>query len=124
MSDAAFTKFIRKPFTVMAVEITTENIDELAKLVGEVRFKGEEIFIALDKRIVPNVNRAFVGWYLTRLGENLRCYSPKVFVDQFMPMPDSDTVTFTEAELAMEETTSYAEIPVGEYVRREAAGST
>lgn len=106
MSETEFTAFVRKPFSVMAQQITPENIDELAKLVGEVRIKNEEKYIALDRRIVPNVGRAYVGWYVTKLGDNLRCYSPKVFKEQFMPMPEEDPVTFSHADLAIEETSS------------------
>lgn len=95
MTDITFDRFIRTPFAVDAVLITTENIDELAKLVGDVRTKGDEKYIALDRRIVPNVGRAYVGWWLTRLGDNLRCYSPKVFKEQFMEMPDEQEVLFS-----------------------------
>lgn len=80
-----FTTFSRKPFVVEAVEITDENIEEVAKLIGTdgVRVKDEVKYIALDKRIVPNIHRAYVGWWLTRMGDNLRCYSPKIFEEQF-----------------------------------------
>ena len=104
--NSNFSRYIRKPFGVLATEITAENIDELAPLVGEVRMKGDEKYIALDRRIVPNVGRAYIGWFMTRLGDNLRCYSPKIFKDQFMENPGISIVTFTQAELAIEETTA------------------
>lgn len=75
--------YIRKPFTVEAVEITAENIEEVAAIVGEIRTKSDVPFIAIDRRIVPNIRQAFIGWYLTKLGDNYRCYSPKVFNEQF-----------------------------------------
>ena len=81
-----FQTFTRKPFVVEAVEITEENIDEVAKLIGvdgEVREKDGAKYIVVDKRIVPNIHRATPGWWLTRMGDNLRCYSPKIFTDQF-----------------------------------------
>lgn len=81
-----FNTYTRKPFTVEAVEITEENIENVAKLIGvegEVRDKDGAKYITVDKRIVPNIHRAFVGWWLTRMGDNLRCYSPKIFTDQF-----------------------------------------
>lgn len=78
-----FTQFVRIPFVVEAVEITADNIADIAELVGELRTKGDSTFIALDRRLVPNVNRAYVGWYLTKLGDNYRCYAPKAFKDQF-----------------------------------------
>lgn len=76
--------YSRKPFVVEAIQITEENIDELAALpLGEVKEKDGSKFIALDKRIVPNIHRAFVGWWVTRMDDNLRCYSPKIFEEQF-----------------------------------------
>lgn len=79
-----FSQFIRKPFVVQAIEITEENMEDVAKYIGTVRTKGDVTFIALDRRIVPNVSRAFVGWWLTILGDNYRCYAPKVFNEQFI----------------------------------------
>lgn len=78
-----FLPFSRKPFSVEAVMITEANIDELGALLGEVRTGDGEKYIALDRRVVPNIRRASVGWWVTRMNDNLRCYSPKVFEDQF-----------------------------------------
>lgn len=97
-SELEFDRFVRTPFAVKATKITEENIEEVAKLVGDVRTKNDERYIALDRRIVPNVGRAFVGWWVTLLGDNLRCYSPKVFAEQFMEMPETQPVAFTFGE--------------------------
>jgi hypothetical protein len=86
-----FTKYVRRPFTVEAVIITEENMEEIAKLVGDIRTEEGTTFIRLDRRIVPNINRAFAGWYLTKLGDNYRCYSPKVFLEQFV-LPDQTDI--------------------------------
>lgn len=88
MTNAILLPYVRKPFAVKAVRITEENIEELAEQLGEVKVKGREKYISLDRRIVPNVGRAFVGWWVTRLGDNLRCYSNKVFRDQFVLIPE------------------------------------
>lgn len=103
MAELSFDRFIRTPFAVEATLITEENIDEVAELVGSVRTQKGIKYIALDRRIVPNVGRAFAGWYLTRLGDNLRCYSPKVFEEQFMAMPDQQPVSFDFTEELEEE---------------------
>lgn len=92
-----FSQYIRRPFVVEAVEITEENMEEVAKLVGEVRTKDNVTFIQLDRRLVPNVTRAFVGWYMTRLGDNYRCYAPKIFNEQFMDYEPVISVSFDEA---------------------------
>lgn len=79
-----FTQFVRRPFVVDAVQITEENMEEVAKLIGDVRTKDGSKHIALDRRLVPNVPRAYVGWWMTMLGDNYRCYSPKVFKAEFI----------------------------------------
>lgn len=80
-----FTTFVRKPFVVDAVEVTTENISEVAKYVGDLREKEDGTpYILVDRRLVPNVARVFPGFFMTKMGENVRCYSRKIFKDQFI----------------------------------------
>lgn len=79
-----FSNYIRKPFMVQAVEITPENMEEVAKLIGTVKTRGDVTYIALDRRVVPNVGKAQAGWYLTIFGDNYRAYSPKAFAEQFI----------------------------------------
>lgn len=79
-----FTEYVRKPFVVSAVEITVDNIEEIAKYVGELKNKDDGTpYIQVDRRLVPNIFRVFPGFYMTRMGDNVRCYSAKVFTDQF-----------------------------------------
>lgn len=86
-----FTNFVRRPFKVEAVRITAENIDQIASAIGTIRMKGDEKFIVIDKRIVPNMPRAYIGWWVTRFNDNYRCYSNKIFNEQFIPYtPDWD----------------------------------
>lgn len=91
-----FTSFVRRPFVVEAVQITEENIDELAAMLGEVKIKDDEKHILLDRRIVPNIKRAFIGWWVTKLDDNLRCYSPKVFEKEFTIQDDNWTTYFDQ----------------------------
>lgn len=80
-----FTTFVRKPFLVEAVEITAENIEEVAKFVGDLRQKEDGTpFILVDRRLVPNVYRVYPGFFMTKMGENVRCYSRKIFREQFI----------------------------------------
>lgn len=80
-----FTTFVRKPFEVEAVEITTENIEDLAELVGTLKHKENGTpYIQVDKRLVPNIYRVYPGFWLTRMGDNVRCYSRRIFHDQFV----------------------------------------
>lgn len=79
-----FSEYVRKPFTVEAVEVTEENIGEVAKYVGELKSKDDGTpFIQVDRRLVPNIFRVFPGFYMTRMGDTVRCYSRKVFLEQF-----------------------------------------
>lgn len=80
-----FTTFVRKPFTVEAVEITEDNIEEIAEYVGTLRQKENgQPYIAVDKRLVPNVYRVYPGYWMTRMGDNIRCYSKRIFMEQFV----------------------------------------
>ena len=82
-----FTTFVRRPFEVEAVLITDENIAEIAEMIGALKTNDKDgsLYIALDRRLVPNMTRAYVGWWMTQLGDNYRCYSAKAFKEQFMP---------------------------------------
>ena len=80
-----FQTFVRKPFVVEAIEVTVENIGEVAKYVGDLREKEDGTpYILVDRRLVPNVFRVYPGFFMTKMGENVRCYSKKIFKDQFM----------------------------------------
>ena len=84
-----FTTFVRKPFVVEAVEITKDNIAEVAQHVGDLRYREDgSPFILPDRRLVPNVVRVFPGYFMTKMGENIRCYSPKIFKEQFVEKTD------------------------------------
>lgn len=99
-----FRQFARRPFLVDAVLVTVSNLDDIAKHVGEVVEKEDGTrFIQVDRRKVPNVFRVYPGFFLTRLEDNIRCYSPKVFAQQFIELNgDTDGLV---AELNGEEVT-------------------
>jgi hypothetical protein len=79
-----FTTFVRKPFVVDAVEITTQNIAEVANYIGDLREKEDGTpYILVDRRLVPNVLRVYPGFFMTKMGENVRCYSRRIFREQF-----------------------------------------
>lgn len=85
--DLEFSSFVRKPFTVDAVRITEANIAEIAEFVGEVRYLDEDQkkpYIHVNRRLVPNVLKVYPGFWMTRMGDNIRCYANKVFHEQFI----------------------------------------
>jgi hypothetical protein len=84
--DLKFTEYVRKPFVVDVVEVTAENIAEIATYVGDLRQKEDGTpFIFVDRRLVPNIYRVYPGFFMTRMGDHIRCYSRKVFFEQFVP---------------------------------------
>lgn len=84
-----FTTYVRKPFTVEAIEITRENIEELAPLIGTLRKKENGTpFIQVDRRLVPNVFRVYPGYWMTKMEDNIRCYAKRVFHEQFVETDD------------------------------------
>lgn len=79
------TEFVRRPFTVQAVEITAENIEEMAERIGTVREKGNGTkYIEVDRTKIPTLDRVYIGFWFTLVGNNARCYSRKVFMSQFL----------------------------------------
>lgn len=89
-SDMEFTTFVRKPFVVQAIEITAENINEVAKYIGDVREREDGTqYILVDRRLVPNVFKVYPGFFMTKMGENIRCYSRKIFKEQFVEQDET-----------------------------------
>ncbi len=80
-----FTTFVRKPFSVEVVEVTEENIAEIAELVGTLRQKEDGApYIHVDRRLVPNIYRVYPGFWMTKMGDSVRCYSNQIFSKQFI----------------------------------------
>lgn len=86
-----FVTYVRKPFKVEAVQITKENIDEIAEEIGKIRYKREngEPFIRVNPRVIPNIQFVYLGFYMTKMGDNIRCYSGRIFEDQFIQTSDA-----------------------------------
>lgn len=84
-----FTTYVRKPFIVEAVEVTVANIADISKFVGDLREKEDGTpYILVDRRLVPNIDRVYTGFFMTKMGDNIRCYSRRIFRDQFMVQDD------------------------------------
>lgn len=82
--DMEFKQFVRKPFIVEAIEITTENIYELSDLIGEFKEDHTGPWIEADPEKVPTVTKVTPGYWLTKMGRNVRCYSSRIFLESFM----------------------------------------
>jgi hypothetical protein len=87
-----FNTFVRKPFLVEAVEVTEENIEEIAALVGVLKKKDDGTpFIKVNKLLYSNIHRIYPGFWMTKMGDNIRFYYKHVFNKQFMQIhPELD----------------------------------
>lgn len=99
-----FTTFVRRPFIVEAVEVTTDNIAEIAKLVGTLREKEDGApYINVDRRLFPNIYRVYPGFWMTKMGDNVRCYSKQVFRKQFIENSPDIEIWFESLEKFVED---------------------
>lgn len=87
-----FTQHVRKPFFVEAIKITNENIAELAEFIGTLEQKpnGKPYiqvgYVKVKGRrvpMVPNVFQVTPGYWMTKMGNNIRCYAGHVFEKEF-----------------------------------------
>lgn len=95
-----FKEFVRKPFEIRAVEITTGNIREVATYIGKVAKQDGNLFILVDPDLVPNMARVYPGYFMTMMGDHIRCYSPRVFHQQFAELTPQveDFVAFLKGD--------------------------
>ena len=83
-----FKNYVRTPFTIKALEVTEDNFDEVAAFCGksiETTANGDR-YIFVNRRIIPTGSKIFVGWWITLMDDNVRCYPPRSFSSQFVPM--------------------------------------
>lgn len=99
--EPVFTEYVRKPFVVEAIEVTKDNIEALAEFIGTLRKKEDgTTYILVDRRLIPNITYVYPGFWMTRMGENMRCYSRKIFKEQFTPnTPEAEAwLTYVNAQ--------------------------
>lgn len=97
-----FKKFVRTQFLVEAVEITEENFKEIADMIGVVRTENDVTYIEINRRLVPNMQKAYIGWWLTKMDKRIRVYSPKTFERQFAEASADDILWHDAQENAKE----------------------
>jgi hypothetical protein len=88
VEDIPFQHFVRKPFAVEAIQITDENIEELAPFIGalEKQENGRYVII-VDRKLIRNLDKVYSGYWLTKMGTTLRCYSQNAFAKHFVVDP-------------------------------------
>lgn len=83
-----FQDYVRTPFAIKAIEVTEDNFEDVAAFCGksiEVTSKGDR-YIFVNRRIIPTGSKIFVGWWITLMDDNVRCYPPRSFNSQFVPL--------------------------------------
>lgn len=84
-------KFVRKPFYIDAVQVTSENVKDVAEWCqGEVR-KVENAKSVTEKYVKVHVHRplnerqtkAFAGDWVLYAGSGFKVYTPKAFITSF-----------------------------------------
>lgn len=75
-----FEEYARKMFVVEAIEITEENIDYVASFIGDVvELPDGSSYIEVDRKLAPGISRAYVGNYVTKVGNRHRVYNEEMF---------------------------------------------
>lgn len=84
--------FVRKQFPVQAVQVTPNNIDQLAESVkGEVKHDGDKegnfsrtyIDVPVRKPLNKRQTQAYIGDWIVKQGRTFKVYSDKSFNQQF-----------------------------------------
>lgn len=87
--DSAFKNsvaHIREPFAIEAIQVTNDNMAELAKVFGRLMVEEDRTpYIAVSRKYARRGWKLHLGGYVTRMDEKIRFYSEKVFRDQFVP---------------------------------------
>lgn len=82
-------KFTRKPFDVDAVQVTADNIDEVAKWCqGEVLTDGENnkyVKVRVLRVISERQTQAYAGDWVLYAGTGYKVYTDKAFRKSFNP---------------------------------------
>ena len=94
-------RFVRKPFFVDAVEVTIENMADVAAWCGgEIKKNNDAetttyIEVNVQRPLHPNQTRAFPGCWILRSGSsgnNFKVYTNKAFKAAFDPAQETATV--------------------------------
>lgn len=86
------SEYVRKPFKVNVIELTVANMEEVNTLhkLGTLEKKDDDTpYIAISTNKGGAKFRVFAGYFVVEMGRHTRCFSRKVFFQQFDPMDDA-----------------------------------
>jgi hypothetical protein len=84
------TTYVRKPFEVEAVEVTTDNVEEVAKWCdGKVLAEGDDenpkqfVKVRVARALNERQTKAYPGDWVLYAGTGYKVYTPKAFAKTF-----------------------------------------
>ncbi len=88
-------KYARKPFHVDAVQVTADNIEEVASwcegdIVGDAETETRYVKVKVYRPITERQTKAFVGDWVLYAGTGFKVYTPKAFEKSFALMQEKD----------------------------------
>jgi hypothetical protein len=86
-----YQTFVRTPFKIEAVEVTEENITQIAEMLGSKIYEDNRTgntFIGVDNEQMPGIYRIYAGFWVTRMGHRFRAYSQQRFLKEFVKLTD------------------------------------
>lgn len=95
------SKYARKPFEVDAVQVTAENMEEVAQWCeGEVTSEGDAKFVKVNVVQVLNERqtKAFVGDWVLFARNGYKVYTEKAFKKSFELVPGTVGQALNEAQ--------------------------
>ena len=94
----ATAKFVRKPFYIDAVQVTEDNLQEVADWcqgdvrtgrISEDRGTGKYVKVRVHHALNERQTKAFVGDWVLYAGTGFKVYTPNAFAKSFDPAFDS-----------------------------------
>lgn len=102
-------KYARKPFVVDAVQVTAENMAEVAHWCnGEVRTVKESgvssvigtqyVAVRVKRPLTARQTKAFAGDWVLASGPSFKVYTPGAFEKSFSIIPSDEPLDFVDLE--------------------------
>jgi hypothetical protein len=94
------SKYVRKPFYVDAIQVTSENMNDVAAWCnGAIQPSDKTLYIQVDvaKPISPRQTMAFPGDWILSAGPGFKVYTNRAFQNSFEQV-NTDTVLHASAE--------------------------
>lgn len=112
--------YVRRPFEVEVVKVTTENIDEVAEWCsGEVKNKGASgdkyIKVPVHSPVSVRQGEAHLGDWVLWANRGFKCYTDKAFERAFMAAdkPDAGLIDTTD----MDSLVLSADVPQAQFIQ-------